>query len=83
MTLLNKLKSLIRRKHSISFDEFNASLYDIPKKTGATSVLNKTNQRRFFGDIYQLLFGKEFGPQLGPFLWEAEKEEVDRLFRVQ
>lgn len=82
-TLINKLKSLIRRKHSISFDEFNTSLYDIPKKTGATGVLNKTNQRRFFGDIYQLLFGKEFGPQLGPFLWETETDEIDRLFRVQ
>lgn len=76
------LIALISKRDSMSPDEFKTELYGIAKIPNASDEDNKKNQQRFFGIVYQLLFGKESGPKLTIFLREANKEAVIQLLDV-
>lgn len=80
--LIHTLRNLLKRKSMISVDNFNSLLYSLPKKLNKTEGNNINNQRYFFQHIYQLLFGKKFGPRLTPFLLEAEGRTIDKLLDV-
>jgi hypothetical protein len=79
---VRSLQSLLRKKSSLRFDAFRAELYAIPTRKGTSAVYARASQRRFFQDVYQLLFGKASGPQLASFLWETECDEITRLLQA-
>jgi acyl-CoA reductase-like NAD-dependent aldehyde dehydrogenase len=82
LKLILSLRTLLHRKSKISFDDFCTFLYAIPKQSTETNIQNAANQRHFFHHIYQLLLGKNSGPRLGPFLWDVNMEEIDKLLDV-
>ena len=82
LKLIRALRMLLGRKSEISFEEFNASLFAIPKESNATEENNGERQLRFFQNVYQLLLKKDRGPRLGPFLWELRGDTIDNLLDV-
>lgn len=80
--LIRVLKRLLQRRSTISSSTFSTLLYEIPKKSRATKADKKIQQSHFFQLIYQLLFGKKLGPRLTKFLYEVEKEKLNRLLSV-
>jgi lysyl-tRNA synthetase class 1 len=79
---LTRLLALISKRDSMMPEDFKTELYAIPQISDAGEEDNKKNQQRFFGMVYQLLFGKESGPKLTIFLREANKETIIRLLDV-
>ena len=80
--LIHSLKKIIHKKLTISLDEFNTLLYVISKENNNTKTKNLERQKFFFQNIYQLLFGKNSGPRLAPFLWSVEEMEIIKLLDV-
>lgn len=78
--LIISLKKLLNHKSKITVNEFRNLLYALPKKT---KIVSGDLQKKFFEHIYKLLFNKKSGPQLAPFLLDAEKETIDRLLDVK
>jgi len=76
------LQELLNKKLDFTQDKFTELLYEIPKKGSTNAELNLENQKRFFKNIYQLLFGKESGPKLTQFLYEADINTLKRLLDV-
>lgn len=83
ITLINALKTLLRRKSTTSLGEFESLLYAIAKEPNASESENKMRQQYFFESIYKLLFGTESGPRLAPFLFEVEESRISRLLDLQ
>ena len=79
--LIRALRTLINRKSKISLDKFRILLYNIPKEPNANETRNKELQHHFFMHVYQLLFGKNHGPQLTPFLWDANNKKINYLLK--
>jgi len=65
---------------NMTFEELTVMLYDIPKDQSLSEDINKTNQRRFFLIIYQLLIGKDTGPRLATFLQALDPQKISFLF---
>lgn len=80
--LLQELLSLLQLKPTTTFKEFETSLYAIPKKEGVSNTQNKALQKRFFQNIYQMLFGRDEGPRLAEFLWHVEESKIEKLLDV-
>lgn len=76
---IEELKKLLQNKTNLSSEEFKTQLYALPKHKDKSDEENKQLQRNFFVIIYQLLFGKEFGPPLYSFLLEIEEEKIISL----
>src|SRR3989344_1551017 len=80
--LLHKLKKLLNKKQDIGAEEFETTLYEIPKLIDLTKAQNILRQQYFFQNIYQLLFGTNFGPRLAPFLKELGKDDIDKFLNI-
>jgi lysyl-tRNA synthetase class I len=76
---IRELIKLLRRKSTLSYKEFESKLYAIPKKNEPKTADTKSLQRKFFQNIYQMLFGKNEGPRLAEFLWHLEEGKIDLL----
>ncbi len=77
---IRKLRELVQNKPQ-SEDEFATSLYgivgDYPTKEDKLA-----QQKKFFGNVYQLLFGQKSGPKLTIFLWEVEADKICELLDI-
>lgn len=82
LRLIRALQILLERRPALSLDNFQTSLYAIAKDPHATESINEARQRRFFKNVYQLLFGKDSGPKLTSFLWEINTQDIDHLLDV-
>jgi acyl-CoA reductase-like NAD-dependent aldehyde dehydrogenase len=80
--IIQSLKDLLQKKPELTQEDFASLLYALPKKEGASAEVNQDHQRRFFKNVYQLLGGKESGPKLTFFLWEAETSTIYRLLDI-
>ena len=80
--LIKKLNKLLDRKSKLNLNKFITLLYALPKSANATEERNIANQRIFFQNLYQLLFGKKSGPKLTNFLWEIDKSDIKDLLDV-
>ncbi len=72
-TLSDKIEN-----ESLSIEEMQSLLYDIPKLNGEPE---KTRQKRFFEIVYNLLLGKTKGPRLYLFLTAVDKTELLKLLK--
>lgn len=77
-----ELKELIIKRETFKYEDFKNSVYAIPKKDNSTKKENLVYQFVFFKTLYKLLFNKDRGPRLIPFLWEVEVGHVDKLIDV-
>jgi lysyl-tRNA synthetase class I len=77
-----ELINLIQGREKLSPEEFKTALYAIPKSVTVSDLENKRLQKNFFELIYQLLFGKDSGPKLTTFLYEASKDSVLELLDI-
>jgi|SRR3989344_3630133 len=82
LKLIRVLRRLLQRRSTVSSNIFSTLLYEISKRSKVTKTDQKTQQSRFFQHIYQLLFGTKSGPKLTEFLYEVEKEKLNRLLSV-
>lgn len=80
--LIQKLLVLLQSRPSLSFDQFESDLYAIPKEKDANKRQNQALQKRFFQNVYQLLFGRNDGPRLAEFLWKLEDSKVNKLLNI-
>ena len=80
--LIRALKKLLKRKSSLSLEQFRTLLYSLPNELNNTKKNNLTRQRNFFHHIYQLLLGRKSGPQLASFLLDVEDETLNRLLDI-
>ena len=81
LRLIKELTPLLNRKSALSFEDFKSELYDIPKRDARTTE-PKALLRRYFQNIYQLLFGRDEGPRLVEFLWTVDPARIARLLDV-
>jgi len=79
---IRSLNDLLARKNSLDTEEFTTLLYSISKRPNGRDMNDKERQKQFFQHIYNLLFGKNAGPRLGPFLWEVEDLKMAKLLNV-
>jgi acyl-CoA reductase-like NAD-dependent aldehyde dehydrogenase len=79
---IQDLLALLELKPTISFEDFQAKLYEIPKENAASKEQNKAVLRLFFQHIYQLLLGKDEGPRLAEFLWSLDDSKINKLLPV-
>lgn len=75
---IRKLRVLIKRG-DLNKDEFKIKLYDIVKDKEKSKRENIKNQRTFFKNVYQILFGIDHGPRLDSFLLEIRDEKILEL----
>ncbi len=76
------LRSFLLQDSPLGEDELMAWLYALVKRPDLTREENREWQLKFFRHIYQLLFGKDFGPHLGNFLLDAEKTKIYELLDI-
>lgn len=79
---IRALRSLLSRRSGYSLEEFTTLLYSLSKKPESSEQENHARQRLFFQHVYQLLFGKKFGPRLPQFLLDVELRKVKELLDV-
>jgi lysyl-tRNA synthetase class 1 len=77
---VRKLRETLMNK-SADLEEFKTELYNIVGEH-PTQEARQTEQKKFFGHVYHLLFGKSIGPRLTTFLWEIDSRDVDHLLDV-
>lgn len=75
---IRTLRSLLQKK-DLTPERFQSALYEIVKKPGAREEDNRARQQRFFGQVYQLLLGRNSGPRLAQFLLDIDRTEVVKL----
>lgn len=73
-------KSLSGKSESVAHLE--RLVYGIAKDPKAPDEKNRTQQREFFKDVYNLLIGAETGPRLSTFLWAIDRKRVLELLNV-
>ena len=73
---------LVRRRSTVSRDEFNTMLYAIPLSSNSTKRENRVRQLRLFQHIYQLLLGTKSGPRLSIFLADVDLVRIRKLLDV-
>jgi lysyl-tRNA synthetase class 1 len=78
--LKEKLKDI---KGKLNIEKLTALVYDIPKKPSMSDEKKKTEQRRFFKNVYQMLMNTDTGPRLPTFLLALEKEKVEKLLDIK
>ncbi|MEJ7679648.1 MAG: hypothetical protein WKG06_17670 [Segetibacter sp.] len=57
-------------------------LYSQSKIKNLSDSENRSRQLRFFKNVYQLLFNKEFGPKLAQFFIDADRKIICELLNV-
>ncbi len=82
ITQIRTLRQLLRRRKTLSHDEFSTLLYALPIKAGGSKRENRMRQLQFFQHVYQLLLGKKFGPRLSFFLTEVDLKKIRALLDV-
>lgn len=80
--LVRVLNQLLSNKSKMSQEDFRTQIYAIPKNPKASDIINKDSQTAFFHLLYQLLFGKKFGPKLPLFLFEVDNEKIEKLLNI-
>ncbi len=74
------LKTLIEVSGDLSPDELSDKLFDIPIREGFSNKEKKRRQKKFFTDVYNILFGKNSGPKLNTFVWaKSDKSDLVKL----
>ncbi|PIN89047.1 lysine--tRNA ligase [Candidatus Pacearchaeota archaeon CG10_big_fil_rev_8_21_14_0_10_34_76] len=76
---LRKLHAGIKNNRNMSLQEWETLLYDIPKIPEISEKEKKERQKRFFSNVYQLIFGTETGPRLSTYLWAEDKAKLEKL----
>lgn len=79
---IKMLHSFLAKHKKIQLEQISQLLYTIPKKKNLSEYLNRIHQLELFRNIYQLLFGKDFGPRLGQFLLDADRKHILELLDV-
>ena len=74
---------IILEKGSSSVQELKEKLYAAGASGHMPGTEMKDGQRRFFIDIYNLLFGADQGPKLDSFLFSAKKNDILRLLHLK
>ncbi|MBI4193223.1 MAG: lysine--tRNA ligase [Candidatus Colwellbacteria bacterium] len=78
---VRRLRDFLRSgAHSIA--EIEAAMYDIPKDDALSDKENRSRQKAFFADIYNLLIGADAGPRLSTFLWVLDRSRVLALLDI-
>lgn len=67
---------------AIDLQGFNSFLYSISATKNLTEANRKADQLIFFKHLYQLLFGKDYGPRLAIFLLEADRDKIIELLNI-
>ncbi|TAL04092.1 MAG: aldehyde dehydrogenase family protein [Rhodospirillaceae bacterium] len=80
--LIRTVRTFLLRPSKVAVEEFRDWLYALAKETGATLQDNRADQRRLFGNLYQLLLGEEAGPRLPEFLSALDREYLANLLDV-
>ncbi len=76
------LRKYLHQHKKMQYSEFMQFLYAIPKKATASDKENRKEQLEFFRNIYQLLLGRDAGPRLAYFLFDADRKDVLLLLDV-
>ena len=76
---LRKLHAEIKNNPNRPLQEWETLLYAIPKIPEISEQEKKARQRRFFTNIYQVIFGSETGPRLPTYVWAEDKEKLRKL----
>lgn len=76
ITNFTALVNLVKEKSKMSYDDFLAAIYAIPKRNGLNDDQNRELQLKFFKEGYNLLLGKDKGPRLAAFLWDINNEDI-------
>lgn len=79
---IRALKTLLVRRSKLTLHEFSTLLYALPHKPDPMQPDKRVRQRKFFLIIYQLLFGKDTGPNLAKFLSDIDHAHVQSLLDV-
>lgn len=66
---IDQLRKLVGWGKGLSLDDLEVALYSIPKEPEMTEEQKKKAQRKFFTNVYRLLFGKDNGPRLPTYIW--------------
>jgi lysyl-tRNA synthetase class I len=67
---IRKVGKMLALVNDAKSQDISDNLYEMVKKSG---------NKKLFGQLYMLLFGRSFGPKLGEFLEGANRVEVIRL----
>lgn len=76
---IKELVEYIKASDCDDVSEINLKVYEIPKVEGNDDKQNKAAQKRFFKNIYQLLFSQNRGPRLATYIWAVEKTDLIKL----
>ncbi len=76
-----KLKEAMKKK--LNIEKLTAIVYEIPKKPGMSDEKKKTEQRRFFRNVYQMLMDSDTGPRLATFLLALGSKKVEKILNVK
>lgn len=79
---IRALKTLLTRRNELTLHEFSTIMYSLPHKPDPLQPDKRTRQRKFFQTLYQLLFGKDNGPNLAQFLSDVDHAHVQSLLDV-
>jgi hypothetical protein len=79
---IRKVPKLLKKRPSMTLDEFATQLYALSSKQGGSERGNKTRQLRFFRHLYELLLGRKSGPRLPQFLSDIEPAKIRALLDV-
>ncbi len=79
---IRELHNFLKKNRFSKVEELESILYSIPKRFGATERENRIEQLALYRQIYYLLFGKDSGPRLAQFLFEANHDHILLLLDI-
>lgn len=78
---IGKLADYISSINEAEIPDINLAIYAIPSDPNEELEIKKVEQKRFFKNVYQLLFSLDRGPRLATYIWAVAKKSLLDLIK--